>query len=113
MTRADNLLFVLYAWRVAILTRDQLLAICASLRHGKDIDIGMSLAKRGIIDEQQMDAIWNLVGVQTAIHGTAKKVIQTVETGEQVRLAVQLALRPQRIEGKSQGERDAPTIRFD
>lgn len=112
MKRPENLLFALFAHRVGMLSRDQLIAICASLRHGKDIDIGMSLSKRGLLDERQVAAVWNLVDVQCDIVGGAKKVIMTFELGELIRQAIWNAIKPQPA-SHDQGSKDPPTIRFD
>ncbi len=110
MKRADNLLFALFAYRVGMLTRDQLLAIILSLRHGKDIDLGMSLSKRGLIDDRQAEAVWNLVGIQSEVHGGAKKALGTVEAGVQIQQAILEAIKPQpAAKGPS---KDPPTIRL-
>lgn len=115
MNRAENLLFALYAHRVNILDRDQFLSICSSLRHGKDIDIGMSLARRGLIDEMQMEALWSLVGAQVQVLGSAKKALGSIEVGELVRQAILTAIKPQSAPERrpAQGSPDPPTIRFD
>ncbi len=110
MKRADNLLFALFAYRVGMLTRDQLIAIIGSLRHGKDIDLGLSLAKRGLIDERQAEAVWNLVDIQSDVHGGAKKALGTVEAGVQIQQAILEAIKPQ--PASKQSSDDPPTIRF-
>lgn len=111
MKRPDNILFAVYGYRVGILTRDQLLAILATLRHGKDIDLGMSLSKRGILDERQAAALWNLVDVQSDVHGGPKKALATIEAGALVQQAVAAALGPR--PAPRQSSKDPPTIRFD
>ena len=112
MKRPENLLFTLYAHRVGIITREQLLLICQSLRHGKDIDIGQSLAKRGVIDDRQAEAIWNLVACQVDIIGTAKKALQSVEAGELILQAIWAAIQPQPA-AKNPSKNDPPTIQLD
>lgn len=120
MTRPENLLFALYALRVSILDRDQFMAICQSLRHGKDVDLGMSLAKRGFITVEQMDALWSLVHAQVEKHGNAKKAISTVEAGGQISLAIHAALKPMKAEkgapaeaGSEEAKQDPPTVNFE
>ena len=115
MNRAENLLFALYAHRVNILDRDQFLSICATLRHGRDIDIGMSLARRGLVDEMQMEALWSLVSSQVQVLGSARKALGAVEAGELVRQAVLNALKPQPAPGRGEASPipDPPTIKFD
>ena len=112
MKRPENLLFALFAHRVGMLTRDQLIAICTSLRHGKDIDIGMSHSKRGLLDDRQVAAVWNLVDVQVDILGNAKKVLMSFELGELIRQAIWNAIKPQHT-SHDQSSKDPPTIRFD
>ncbi|MCC6741451.1 MAG: hypothetical protein IT452_20590 [Planctomycetia bacterium] len=111
MKRPDTILFAVYGYRVGILTRDQLLAILATLRHGRDIDLGISLARRGILDERQAAALWNLVDVQSDIHGGPKKALGTIEAGALIQQAVAAALGPR--PGPSQASKDPPTIRLD
>ena len=113
MTRAENLLFALYAFRVAILERDQFLAICTSLRHGQDIDLGMSLVKRGVIDQWQAEALWSLVSAQVQVIGSAKKALEAVDPGAQARAAIHAAIKPQAApRPKVQRHDDPPTIKF-
>jgi hypothetical protein len=111
MKRPDNILFAVFAYRVGILTRDQLLAILATLRHGRDIDLGISLSKRGLMDERQAAAVWNLVDVQSDVHGGPKKALGTIEAGALIQQAVAAALGPKPASG--QGSKDPPTIKLD
>ena len=114
MTRAENLLFALYAFRISILERDQFLAICLSLRHGKDVDLGQSLMKRGIIEELQYEALWSMVSAQVQIIGSAKKALSAVDPGVQLQAAINAAIKPQ-MAPRPRGPQgaDPPTINLE
>jgi hypothetical protein len=107
MTREENLLFALYAHRIGILSRDQILAVCASLRPGLDVDMGKSLAKRNLMDERAVEALWLLVGAQINTCGSAQAAITSCGAGDQVLASVLAALKPAT---KAPKPRDPPTI---
>ncbi|NUN49312.1 MAG: hypothetical protein HUU15_10850 [Candidatus Brocadiae bacterium] len=117
MTRDENLLFALLAFRVGILTRDQLLAVCGSLRAGGDIDLGKSLIKRNLLDEWQSDALWNLTSGRINACGTAMAAMEAAQPGDQLLAALQGAVqrlsKAPRVPSTPPRPSDPPTIKFD
>ena len=92
MLRDENLLFGLYAYRIGLLTKEQLVAISKSLKSGDDVDLGKSLTKRNVLDGTQAKAIWELVGVQSAMLGDAAAAMGGVPMDDEVRQALHGAL---------------------
>jgi hypothetical protein len=108
MTREENLLFGLYAWRTGLLTKEQLLAICKSLKPGADVDLGKSLSKRNIVDEEPAAALWALVRARIAKFGDALPVVGTIPMDEAVKNAIVGALIP-----PPESRPDEATIHFE
>lgn len=92
MLRDENLLFGLYAMRVGLLSREQFISITKSLKSGEDVDLGKSLAKRHVIDGMQAKAIWELVGVQSAMLGDARKAMGSVPMDDETRQALHASI---------------------
>jgi hypothetical protein len=92
MLRDENLLFALYAQRIGFLTKDQLLAVAATLKPGPDVDLGKSLVKRNVMDATQAKVLWDLVGVQQAMLGDARKAMGGVPMDDEVRAAIHAAI---------------------
>jgi hypothetical protein len=114
MKRAENILFALFAHKVNFIDRKQFIAICGSLRHGKDIDLGMSLARRGMLDDAQAEALWKVVDRHVEAAGTAKKAINALEIEAELKEAMQAAVKPQQAPKKAEEENfDPPTLDFD
>ncbi|MCC6741452.1 MAG: hypothetical protein IT452_20595 [Planctomycetia bacterium] len=92
MLHDENLLFALYAWRVGFLTKEQVLAVAQTLRPSADVDLGKSLVKRNVMDDTQAKVLWDLVGVQQAMLGDARKAMGNVPMDDEVRAALHAAI---------------------
>lgn len=92
MLRDENLLFGLYAYRIGLLSKEQLLAVIKTLRPSGDVDLGKSLVKRNVLDDTQVKALWELVGVQQAMLGDARKAMGNVPMDDEVRQALHASI---------------------
>jgi len=88
MLRDENLLFALYAYRIGLLSKEQFLAITKTLRADSEVDLGKSLVKRHVLDDTQSGTLWDLVGVQQAMLGDARKAMGNVPMDDEVRQAL-------------------------
>lgn len=89
MKREENVLFGLYAWRVGLLTRDQIASVVKTIRPGPDVDLGRSLTKRGIMDVAQSDALWAFAYAQIArTGGDARRALGLVPMDDELKQIV-------------------------
>jgi hypothetical protein len=112
MLREENLLFGLYAYRIGLVTKEQFLAITKTLRADSDVDLGKSLVKRHVLDDTQSNTLWDLVGVQQAMLGDAKKAMGNVPMDDEIRMAIHAAILAGEV-APSKAATDKGTINID